>query len=275
MKECRGAGLLFICATVALVLAVCAAVEAKKDTDSGRKVTQLNEDNFEKEIAIGNWLVLYHDGKGKQQQRALKELLSLQEEQKAAFPLLLGMVDCRDEEDICLDAGFKTSARPAFALHREQIKGYVARVGDATTGEELMKAVEKVLLGDVIDLDFSHFPDTAAGPVTDIADDLPWIIMFKNNFCMHCRIYLPEWVRWAKSVHEKYHVAVVDCGKAPRVCQAHDVEVTPTVKLFPSSASPGIVFDKSRKWNVFFENYAPESLEAFIKEHITPRHDEL
>ena len=57
-----------------------------------------------------------HDGKGKKQQRAQRELLALQEEQKAAFPLLLASVDCREEEDICLDAGFKAAARPAFAL---------------------------------------------------------------------------------------------------------------------------------------------------------------
>lgn len=45
---------------------------------------------------------------------------------------------------------------------------------------------------------------------------------------------------------------------------------------FPSGSSQGIVFDKSRKWNVFFENYAPASLEAFVKEHATPtHHDEL
>ena len=41
---------------VALTLSL--AVAADKGEGSGRKILQLNDDNFEKEIAIGNWLVL-------------------------------------------------------------------------------------------------------------------------------------------------------------------------------------------------------------------------
>mmetsp|Transcript_19857 Transcript_19857/g.76086 ORF Transcript_19857/g.76086 Transcript_19857/m.76086 type:complete len:275 (+) Transcript_19857:57-881(+) len=267
------------CSALALlavvVLALIAAASAG-GKGAKRRIVPLTEDSFEKETSTGNWLLLYHDGKGKRQQTAMRELLAMQEEQRAAFPLLLGIVDCREDEDLCLDAGFKTSARPAFALLREQIKGFVAKVGDASTGEGLMKEVERVLLGDVVDLDRSHFPHLHLGPVTGSSDDLPWIVMFKNNFCMHCRMFLPEWVKWAKTVRNKLHVAVVDCGKAPRVCAAHGIEVTPTVVLFPSEGAEGIVYDKSRQWNVFFENYGPDALQAFVAESTAShKHDEL
>jgi len=78
---------------------------------------------------------------------------------------------------------------------------------------------------DVLELDSASF---ASG----IADNPLIAVEFYSPWCGHCKSLAPEWEKAATALKGKVPVAKVDCTANQDVCNEHEIQGYPTLKLF-------------------------------------------
>ncbi|KAI8888561.1 thioredoxin-like protein [Backusella circina FSU 941] len=71
-----------------------------------------------------------------------------------------------------------------------------------------------------------------------ISSKQPWFIKFYSPSCPHCVALAPTWTKMASELRNQVNVAEVNCQAKPFVCEEHNIEYFPTLRMYGQGDEP-------------------------------------